>query len=161
MKSSTKPSGSILSFLVISVLFLVILPGLAAAAGTLMMYYVKGLQALPPVASRLAFAAAGMVAASLITTKLLKAERGFLKTPVILTLTGIVLVPLEAGLTNAFSTPDRAETSAAALMLHTDEIAQALLTVAPVALLGIAVFMMGGELADMTWQKLRRKKTTA
>jgi len=162
MKSSKDTSGSTVSLLLICALFLLILPALAAAAGSIMMFYIEGLHALPPIASRLAFAAAGMVAVSLITAKIMKAGRSFLKTPLILTLIGIVLVPLEAGLTDAFSPSDRPGTAVSepvtAVMLHTDAIAQALLTVAPVALLGIAVFMMGGELADMVWQKFRGKK---
>lgn len=154
MKSSKNTSGSTVSLLLVCALFLLILPALAAAAGSIMMYYIKAMHALPPVASRLAFAAVGMVAVSLITAKIMKADRSFLKTPVILALIGIVLVPLEAGLTDAFSPSDRPGT---AVMLHTDAIAQTLLTIAPVALLVIAVLMMGGELADMTWQKLYGK----
>lgn len=155
MQSSKNSSGSTVSLLLVCALFLLILPALAAAAGSIMLYYIEALHALPPVASRLAFAAAGMVVVSLITAKIIKAGRSFLKMPVILTLIGIVLVPLEAGLTDAFSPSDRPGT---ALVLHTDAIAQTLLTIAPVALLGIAVFMMGGELADMVWQKIRGKK---
>lgn len=141
--------------LLIIVLFLLILPGLATAAGSVLLIYIDGIQDFSPVASRLAFAAVGMMVVSLIGAKILKVERSFLKVPVILTLTGIVLIPLEAGLTKAFSALEAASSLSQSLTLHADAIAHALLTIAPPALLGIAIFLMGGELVDLVWQKRR------
>ncbi|HHL0036623.1 TPA: hypothetical protein ACQZK0_004897 [Enterobacter mori] len=147
----------------ITALFLLILPGLAAAGGTFLMIYFDALQALPPVATRLGFAAAGMIVVSLIAAPFLNATRSFIKVPALLTFTGIVLLPLQAGLANAFSSPASTKSSAVmkGMQNFLDEIAHVLLLIAPVGLTVIALLLMGGELANLTWKKLRNREKLA
>lgn len=134
--------------LLIIAFFLLILPGIAAVGGSLLLVYIDGIASLPPVTSRLGFAAIFMLVVSLIAGKILKVNQSFIKTPSLLILVGLVLIPLQAELKNVFSV----STASAAT---TDLIAQTLLVIAPVTLLVVALFLMGGELANLTWKKLK------
>lgn len=147
----------------ITALFLLILPGLAAAGGTFLLIYFDALQAMPPVSTRLGFAAAGMIVVSLIAAPFLNATRSFIKVPALLTFTGIVLLPLQAGLRNAFSPPASTKSSAVmtGMQNYLDEIAHVLLLIAQNSLTIIALLLMGGELANLTWKKLRNREKLA
>lgn len=141
----------------ITFLFMLILPGLVAASGSILLIYFDALQALPPVATRLGFAAAGMIVVSLIVATYLKAQRDFIKLPALLTLTGIVLIPLQAGLTKAFSSSEITKSPAlmSSMQHYLDGTAHSILQIIPVVLLCLSLFLMAGELTDLTYKKLR------
>ncbi|HBW4089506.1 TPA: hypothetical protein ME351_005607 [Klebsiella pneumoniae] len=145
--------------LILIALFLIILPGLAAAGGSVLLTYINVLEGLPLLASRLAFAAVTMIVISLNTATKLKSDRKFLKTPVLLTLAGIIMIPLEYGLAGALSSAISTESSTSLLIMFTDEIAQSMLKITPILLLSIAVFCLGGELVALTWRKILSNRT--
>ncbi|ELS8927806.1 hypothetical protein R6G55_004520 [Salmonella enterica] len=152
--SNTITFLSVLNFL----LFLFILPGIIAGLGAVVIVYFDGLKGLPPVALKLAVASAGMMVVSYIICRYLRANREFIKLPLVLTSIGIVLLPLSDGILRFFNEPYQENIHQevdliAKLQKSLEGIVEGIMFIAPATLCAISIIILAFNLTSVVRAK--------
>ncbi|EME5919327.1 TPA: hypothetical protein KET62_004440 [Escherichia coli] len=104
-KLSDKYSNPVFTVIAIVIVFF-FLPAIGAVLGTMGEIYIDGLRELPSFGVKAIIVSIWMLVVAYLMCRLMKAEKDFIRIPAILTVIGVVLLPLASSFQNVMTISD-------------------------------------------------------